>query len=145
MRQVAAALAAVLAIGSAIGGCSLPGPGCQVSIAAVDAPDVDAIPADAEVLVTSADIDPAGWRIEQVPGGEPTVTLRLRPEAAERVAEHTAASVGSFLAVEVDDRVVVTPMISSAIEGGEIQLTGGLDTDIVEAFGGCLPVEILGG
>ena len=138
-------LVVAMALGATVGACSLPGPGCDVSITAVDAPDRPAIPADAELLVTSADVDPASWRILQEAGGTPTVVLRLRPEAAQRFADHTRANVGSFLAVEVDGTLVETPMIMSAIEDGEIQFSSDVDTDIVEAFRGCLPVEILGG
>ena len=123
-------------------GCSLPGAPCDIAIAATDDPDIEQLPADALILATAADVDPAGWAVTEDGNGAPAVDLRLKPEAAARFAEHTAANIGGFLAIAVNGVVVSAPMINGPIEGGAVTISGGLDDDIVEAFGPCLPIEI---
>jgi len=123
-------------------GCSLPVAPCDIAIAATDDPDIQQLPADALILATAADVDPAGWAVTEDGNGAPAVDLRLKPEAAARFAEHTAANVGGYLAIAVNDVVVSAPMINGPIEGGAMTITGSLDTDVVEAFGPCLPIEI---
>ena len=143
MRSARRFLATTLVLGLLAAGCSVPVAPCDITIAAIDDPDLQAIPADAEILATAADVDPAGWAVTDDANGVPTVDLRLKPEAAARFAEHTAANVGGYLAIAVNDVIVSTPVINSAIEGGAVTIAGGaLDRDIVEAFGPCLPIEI---
>jgi preprotein translocase subunit SecD len=141
-RGTRLALAAVIAAGLLGAGCSLPKAPCDLVIAAVDEPDVQSIPADAEILVTAADVDPAGWAVSEDGNGAPAVDLRFTPEPAKRIADHTAANVGGYLAIAVDGVVVSVPVINGPIEGGAMTISGGVDTDIVEAFGPCLPLEI---
>jgi preprotein translocase subunit SecD len=144
MTRRSTLLAGSLAVAGLLGaGCSVPAPPCDLTIAAVDGPDVVRIPADAEILATAADVDPAGWAVVEDGQGQPAVDLRLQPEAAERFAEHTAANIGGFLAVAVNDVVVSTPMIQAPIEGGAVTISGNFGTDVVEAFRPCLPIEIL--
>jgi preprotein translocase subunit SecD len=137
-----AVLAGSLAAGLLAFGCSIPVAPCDITIAATDDPDVQRVPADALILATAADVDPAGWAVTDDGNGSPAVDLRLKPEAAERFAEHTAANVGGFLAIAVDGVVVSVPSIDQPIEGGAVTISGGGDTDIVEALGPCFPVEI---
>ena len=142
-RRVGIAVAVIFAAGLIGAGCSLPKAPCNLVIAAVDDPSVQEIPPGAEVLATAADVDPAGWAVSDDGNGQRAVDLRLKPEAAQRFAEHTAANVGGFLAFAVDGVVVSAPTINGPIEDGAVSISGGaLDTDIVEAFGPCLPIEI---
>ena len=136
------ALASLVVAGLLTGGCTLPSGPCDLVIAAVDDPDVRQIPPDAKVLVTAGDIDPAGWRASDPGVGGGAVELRLRPEAAGRLAAHTTANVGGFLAVAIDDVVVATPVINAPIEDGAMTISGGGEDDIVTAFAPCLPIEI---
>jgi preprotein translocase subunit SecD len=80
------------------------------------------IPPGLEQLVGPEDID---WSASSLkPGNPPVLQLSLRPEAAERIADHTRENAGSFLAVALNGQVVSAPMIMSGIEGGVIQLEG---------------------
>jgi hypothetical protein len=141
-RRPGLALGLALVVASLGAGCSVPVPPCDIVIASSDAPDVDRIAPDAVILATAADVDPTGWSVVGDDDGLQAVNLRLKPEAAERFAEHTAANVGGFLAIAVNDVVVSTPSVMGPIEGGEVTISGGGDDDVVEAFRPCLPIEI---
>ena len=141
-RAVALGFAVVVLAGLSGAGCTLPSAPCDIVIAGVADPDVRQLPPDADVLATTADVDPAGWRASDPGVGGGAVELRLRPAAAGRLAAHTAANVGGFLAVAINDVVVSTPVITSPIQDGAMTITGGGDDDIVSAFGPCLPLEI---
>jgi preprotein translocase subunit SecD len=62
--------------------------------------------------------------------------LSLRPEAADRIADHTRENAGSYLAVALNGEVVSAPLIMSTIEGGVIQLEGTDPTEFA-AFAPC--------
>jgi preprotein translocase subunit SecD len=141
-RTWSAALVALLCAGLLGTACTLPSAPCDLVIAAIDDPDVREIPADAQILATAEDIDPAGWRASDPGVGGGAVDLRLRPAAAERLAAHTTANAGAILAIAVDDVVVSTPVVTSPIMDGALTITGGVDDDIVAAFAPCLPIEI---
>ena len=136
------ALAGLLVVGLLGAACTLPAPACDLVVAAVEDPEVRQLPADAEVLATTADVDPTGWRASDPGVGGGAVELRLRAEAADRLAAHTETDVGGFLAFAIDGEVVSAPTIMGPIEDGLITVTGAEDVDIVEAFRPCLPVEI---
>ena len=140
--RIGLAVGAIVVAGLLGAGCSLPTAPCDLVIAAVDSPEVQQIPADAEILATAADVDPTGWRASDPGIGGGAVELRLRPAAAERLAAHTAANLGGFLAIAVNDVVVSTPAIASPIEDGAMTISGGGDDDVVAAFGPCLPIEL---
>ena len=141
-RRIGLAVGAIVVAGLLGAGCTLPKGPCNLVIAAVDEPDVQQIPADAEILVTAADVDPTGWAVSEDGNGSPAVDLRFKPEAAQRSAKHTAANVGGYLAIAIDGTVVSVPVINGPIEDGAVSINGSIDTDIVEAFAPCLPIEI---
>ena len=87
-----------------------------------------------EQLVGPEDIDSAASSLD--PGDPPVLQRSLRPEAAERIADYTRESAGSFLAVALNGQVVSAPMIASTIEGGVIQLEGTEPTEFA-AFAPC--------
>lgn len=141
-RPRSVALAALLAAGLLGAGCTLPAAPCDLVIAGVADAPVGRLPPDAEILATAVDIDPTSWRASDPGVGGGAVELRLGQEAADRLAAYTAANVGGFLALALDGAVVSTPLINGPIEDGGITITGGADTDIVEALRPCLPIEI---
>lgn len=57
--------------------------------------------------------------------GRPNVSLELTRAAGQRFGEVTGASIGRLLAILVDDRILSSPKIMSAIEGGRAQITLG--------------------
>ena len=141
-RSTGVALAAVVMAGLLGTGCTLPTASCDLVIAAVADPEARPLGAEAVILATAADVDPAGWRASDPGIGGGAVELRLLPAAAERLATHTAANLGGFLAIAINDIVVATPVINAPIADGAMTITGGGDDDIVSAFKPCLPVEI---
>ncbi len=139
-RILAAGLVVAVAVGA---GCTLPGGGCDLTIAAVDDPGIEALPADAEVLVRPADVDPNGWVLTEDPDVGLVAELRLRPDAAERFAQHTRDHLGGFIALDVDGVVVAVPSIESPIEDGQLQVSfANADDGAREAIQSCLPVEL---
>lgn len=97
------------------------------------------LPVDAPALLGRADV-------ESISRAEPTgLVVSLRPEAAEAFATFTREHVGETMAVMIDDRVALLPMIQSEIANGEIVLQPGADSaDILDEItailmGGKLP------
>jgi len=127
----------VLVAATLIGGCAAAPGACETVIwgAGMTALEQGAmIPPDLEQLVGPEDID---WRASTLqPGNPPVLTLSVRPDAAARIADHTRANTGSFLAVALNGKVVSAPMIMSSIEGGVIQLEGTQPTEFA-AFAPC--------
>jgi preprotein translocase subunit SecD len=60
---------------------------------------------------------------------EPLVTVRFTPQGAQLFAEITRNNVGRRMALRVDGRVIVAPVIREPIIGGSGQLSGGLTAD----------------
>jgi hypothetical protein len=147
VRRFGPVLATGLIVASAIGAaCTLPGGGCDVTIAAIDDGEdieIETLPADAEVLVRPGDVDPNGWMLTEDPDVGLVAELRLRPAAAERFAQHTRDHIGDFIALEVDGVVVAVPSILSPIEDGRLQVSfPDADDGAREAIQACLPVEL---
>lgn len=148
MRGFGRVLAAGLMVATAVGaGCTLPGGGCDLTIGAIDDGEdieLDALPADAEILVRPADVDPSGWVLTEDPDAGLVAELRLRPAAAERFAQHTRDHIGDFIALEVDGVVVAVPTINAPIEDGQLQVSfANADDGTREAIQSCLPVELV--
>ncbi|WP_158605931.1 nuclear transport factor 2 family protein [Taibaiella sp. KBW10] len=55
-----------------------------------------------------------------------TVTLKLTPEGTKVFAKATAESVGKRILVMANKRLLIAPVVQGKIEGGEVQITGGL-------------------
>ncbi len=58
-------------------------------------------------------------------GGGLAVEITLSTADARAIADYTGAHVNGFIAVLVDGRVYVAPVIQSAISGGSLVITGG--------------------
>jgi hypothetical protein len=146
VRPLLAAIAAVVLPAVLSGACTVPALGCSLEIA--DAPTAvvgGPLPPEAEIIVGPDGVDPTGG---SVPANElgPTVLIKLRPAGAEALAVYTAANVGEFMAIAVDGQVVALPVITSAIEGGEMLLSAQIGDDtFVERFRGCVPTEVMPG
>ena len=130
-------------------GCTMPSPGCDLTIAVLDdnVPPLDpadiTVPADAEILVRPGDVDPDGWALTEDANGGPQVELLLRPEAAERFAQHTRDHIGGSIALVVNGVVVSAPVVNSPIEDGRLQISfAGEDPQIADGLRSCLPVEL---
>lgn len=73
-------------------------------------------------IVSQADIASAMQGFNQL--GMPTVDVTLTPSGRANLARFSAANIGEKLAIVIDGRVLSTPMIASAIDGGQLQITG---------------------
>ena len=75
----------------------------------------------------------------QEPGG-PAVELSLQPRAAAWVSKITRNRVGEEMQVVYRDRVVISPVIHSPIESGQVMITG-LTMDEAKAVVEALPSD----
>ena len=84
--------------------------------------------------------------------GQRVVTITLSPAAARLFGDYTAAHIGDYLAITVDDRVISAPVINSAIPGGSVEIsqagaTDGWDpieaSEFVTVILGPLPVALM--
>lgn len=85
-----------------------------------------------QTIVSGADLDPSqlGVTLGGVGNNEPEVVFQLMGEAAQRFAEYTAANVGSYACIVLDNVVQSCPIINSAIPDGQGVITvgsGGID------------------
>jgi preprotein translocase subunit SecD len=55
--------------------------------------------------------------------GTATVDFTLRPEAATLFADYTGAHIGEYFAIALDGRVLIAPVILSAVEDGMVQIS----------------------
>ena len=107
-------------------GCgSVVRPDCQVVMwDAGEAPPEEGapIPDEVEPLIMPADVDWSSSQFGRGATGQPTVTLALGPGGATRMAEFTRSSIGSYVAIALNGRVVTVPLVTGAIEGGAVQI-----------------------
>jgi hypothetical protein len=76
--------------------------------------------------VTSRDL--SGVRVDPGMSGQPVVTLTLQPEAARTFGDFTSAGVGRALAIVVDGKVMLAPIINSRITDSAM-IEGGFSPD----------------
>ena len=122
-------------------------PPCALSIVAIPTGQLitedDPLPPGSQIIATPNDFDVAATTIEAGDAGGPVVNLRLRGDAIDRVARHTADHLGDLIAVVLNGDVVTVPMVQSAIDGGEISISGGSvgpDADaFADHFAVCVP------
>ena len=96
------------------------------------------LPAGSIVIATPNDFDALVKTLDPTTG-EPSVTLRLRAAAADRVERHTGDHVGDMMGVVVDGDVVAVPVIMESIAGAEITISQGSadPAPLVDRFEGC--------
>jgi protein-export membrane protein SecD len=112
-------------------------------------PEAEATP-EAQVrifrtIVTGQHLQAA--QIGQDEYGRPEIHFQLTDEGSAIFAEHTAASVGSYLAIALDSEVISSPRIQSAITEGSGRITGGFTLDearslVIQLRYGALPVPL---
>lgn len=139
-RLVASALWIALAFG--VGGCGDAGLGCNLVITEVPGDVISeegaALDPGWPILAGPSEFDRSGTSLETGDSGEPVVRLVLRSPAAERVAAYTNAHVGSFLAIAIDGRVELVPMIRAGIPDGVIDLSLPNGDPAAEKFRACM-------
>jgi len=79
--------------------------------------------------------------------GRPEIQFQLTDEGSAIFAEHTAANVGSYLAIVLDGEVVSSPRIQNPITEGTGRITGGFSLDevrslVIQLRYGALPVPL---
>ncbi len=57
--------------------------------------------------------------------GRPAVNFVLKDTGAKLFADYTAANVGSYFAITLDNSVISAPVIQNSIPNGNVQITGG--------------------
>ena len=67
----------------------------------------------------------ASARIGSDQTNQRAIDLTLRPEAASLFAAYTRDHIGEYFAIVLDGSAVSVPVIQSAIEGGEVQISSG--------------------
>ncbi|HKO24346.1 MAG TPA: protein translocase subunit SecD, partial [Chloroflexota bacterium] len=80
------------------------------------------------VLARGTDIDGKKVAVGTDAVGAPAVDVTVRGPAAARIAEYTAAHVGGYMGIALDNRIYDSPQIQSPL-GGQFQITnvGSLD------------------
>jgi protein-export membrane protein SecD len=79
--------------------------------------------------------------------GRPEIHFQLTDEGSAIFAAHTAANVGSYLAIALDGEVISSPRIQNAITEGSGRITGGFSIDearslVIQLRYGALPVPL---
>lgn len=102
---------------------------------------------EGEVLVTGADVKDAKVAINSK-DNQPVVSLQFTPEGAQKFADATAKLAGSGqpLVIVLDNEVISSPMVNTAITGGSAQIEGNFTVDSASELanlirGGALPVN----
>lgn len=102
---------------------------------------------EGEVLVTGADVKDAKVAINSK-DNQPVVSLQFTPEGAQKFADATAklAGTGQPLVIVLDNEVISSPMVNTAITGGSAQIEGNFTVDSASELanlirGGALPVN----
>ncbi|MDQ7843075.1 MAG: protein translocase subunit SecD [Armatimonadota bacterium] len=110
-------------------------------------PPAQPLTLEKKVILTGADLADAQASFDQTTG-EPIVNFQLKGKGAKVFEEFTAANIGKYLTIVLDDEVISSPVIRDRIGGGNGQISGGF-RDIAEARdlavllrGGALPVPV---
>lgn len=111
------------------------------------APPARTIALAKKVILTGAELETAQAGFDQQTA-QPIVNFRLRGGGARVFEEFTAANVGRYLTIVLDNEVISSPVIRDRIPGGQGQISGGFRT-IEEARdlavllrGGALPIPV---
>jgi protein-export membrane protein SecD len=67
----------------------------------------------------------ASATVGQDQNGRPAVDFVLKDEGKNKFAQYTAANIGSYFAITLDNAVVSAPVIQNSIPNGNVQITGG--------------------
>jgi hypothetical protein len=83
------------------------------------------VPTGLEVLLTTADVDPAAVTMTSDAGGSPAVSIGFAPDAAKALATWSRAHVGEFVALAVDGLAVIVPAVMSPLDDGSVVISMG--------------------
>jgi hypothetical protein len=140
------ALTALVAILSTTAGCQQ-ALVCDVSIFSIGEDPIiagDPLPAGALLLVNAGEFDSTQASIGPTELGT-EVKLQLKPDAAERFRQFTAANLGTYLAVTLNGVVMTVPVLQGEVAGGALSLTfSPTDRDGIDAFTNCIGGRTLG-
>ena len=110
-------------------------------------PPAQPLPLGKKVILTGADLADAQASFDQTTS-EPIVNFQFKGQGAKTFEDYTAANIGKYLTIVLDNEVISSPVIRDRISGGSGQISGGF-RDITEARdlavllrGGALPVPV---
>lgn len=110
-------------------------------------PPAQPVTLEKKVILTGAELQDAQASFEQ-DTGEPIVNFQFKGSGAKTFEEFTAANVGRYLTIVLDNEVISSPVIRDRIPGGRGQISGGF-SDLNEARdlavllrGGALPIPV---
>jgi preprotein translocase subunit SecD len=110
-------------------------------------PPAQPAPLQKKIILTGADLADAQASFDQNTG-EPIVNFQFKGRGAKTFEDFTAANVGKYLTIVLDNEVISSPVIRDRIAGGSGQISGGF-RDITEARdlavllrGGALPIPV---
>ena len=110
-------------------------------------PPAQPVPLAKKVILTGADLADAQASFDQTTS-EPIVNFQFKGQGAKTFEDYTAANIGKYLTIVLDNEVISSPVIRDRISGGSGQISGGF-RDITEARdlavllrGGALPVPV---
>jgi preprotein translocase subunit SecD len=100
-----------------------------------------------KVILTGADLETAQAGFDQQ-SAQPIVSFTFKSQAARKFEDYTAANVGKYLTIALDNVVISSPVIRDRISGGSGQISGGFQTidearDLAVLLrGGALPIPM---
>lgn len=110
-------------------------------------PPAQPVPLEKRIILTGADLADAQASFDQTTG-EPIVNFQFKGSGARTFEDFTAANIGKYLTIVLDNEVISSPVIRDRIPGGSGQISGGF-RDVTEARdlavllrGGALPVPV---
>ncbi|MBI4277485.1 MAG: hypothetical protein HY660_03425, partial [Armatimonadetes bacterium] len=109
-------------------------------------PDGKKQPLEKKVIFAGKDLANAQASIDETEGA--VVNFQMTGEAARRFEEYTGKNIGRYLTIVLDNEVISSPVIRSAITGGRGQISGGFRglqeaRDLAVLLrGGALPVPV---
>jgi preprotein translocase subunit SecD len=117
---------------------AIPGSTTDANTPAAQAPEMVYIP-----LMSGADLDTVG--IGRGSLGEYMVDFTLKSTASKLFGDYTSKHIGDYLAIVLDNKVISTPSINSAITEGKGQISGNFTFDtsnelMIQLKYGSLPI-----
>ncbi|MHB1132275.1 MAG: protein translocase subunit SecD [Chloroflexota bacterium] len=119
-------------------------PGASPTAAASPTPQATQTPVF-QTILTGRDLKSADAAVDEF--GKPEIRFSLNAEGAPKMAEYTRASVGKYLTLTMDKRVLSSAVIQTPITEGEGRITGRFTLDEVQRIVlqlkyGALPVPL---
>lgn len=108
-------------------------------------PNKATIKVQKKVILTGADLSDAQVTFDQF--GRPQVGFTFKGSAAKTFEDYTAKNIGRYLTIVLDDRVISSPVINSAIPAGKGVIEGGFTLESARDLavllrGGALPLPV---